>query len=91
MIYQVLAAFYCLWLDFDVFVCHSPGMEVWLPFMVGSVLRGKPAVYSVHDVHPDVGIRLGIYKHKWVIGLVRLLEKIFHAADARHGRTRIQN
>ncbi len=48
-------------------------------------MRRKPAVYSVHDVYPNVGINLGIFRNKWIIKLVEKLEKhcLGHANKVR--------
>lgn len=59
----------------DVFLTHSPALEVWLPFVLFSSLRRKPAIYSVHDVYPYVGIRSGIFRNGGVIRLVAALER----------------
>jgi len=75
VIYQILATVSSLRLDFDVFVSHSSALEVWLPFMVNAAIRRKPSVYSVHDIYPDVGIKLGIFKGKFLISLFTWLEK----------------
>jgi colanic acid biosynthesis glycosyl transferase WcaI len=60
---------------YDVVLAHSSALEVWLPFIFFSKVRHKPAVYSVHDVYPDVGIKLGIFRNPFVIRLVTALEK----------------
>jgi colanic acid biosynthesis glycosyl transferase WcaI len=60
---------------YDVVLAHSPALEVWLPFIFFSRVRHKPGVYSVHDVYPDVGIKLGIFRNPLVIRLVVALEK----------------
>jgi colanic acid biosynthesis glycosyl transferase WcaI len=73
--YQVGALFAGWKLDCDVFISITPSLEVWLPFTYFSRLRGKPAIYSVHDVYPDSGIQLGIFRHKLIINLVTLLER----------------
>ena len=73
--YQVGAVLSGWNIDFEVFVSATPSLEVWLPFLFFSVLRQKPAVYSVHDVYPDTGVQLGIFRHKAVIELVTRLER----------------
>lgn len=60
---------------FDVGVYTSPALSMWLPFAYHTVLRKKAAVYSVHDVYPQVGITLGIFRHPWVVSLVSAMEK----------------
>lgn len=69
----------------DVFLTVTAALQVWLPFTFLSVLRRRPAVYSVHDIYPDVGVRLGVFRHKAVIHLVASLEDfcLKHAARVR--------
>ena len=64
-----------LHLEFDVFIAHSPALEVWLPFIWQSKLRKKPGIYSVHDVYPDVGVQSGIFKSQAVVQGVTIFEK----------------
>jgi colanic acid biosynthesis glycosyl transferase WcaI len=79
-LFQFLAyqfgAVFCGWnIHCDVFITITPSMAVWLPLVYFSILRRKPAVYSVHDVYPDAGMRLGIFRHKPVIKLMTYLEQ----------------
>lgn len=60
---------------FDVLLTSNPALQVGLPFLVLGSLRRKPAVFSVHDVYPDAGIELGVFRSPAVIALVTLLEK----------------
>jgi len=71
--------------SYDVLLTHSAAFEVGLPFAYFSVLRSKPAVYSVHDVYPDVAVKMGIFKHPVVIKLVAALERfcLHHASQIR--------
>jgi colanic acid biosynthesis glycosyl transferase WcaI len=61
--------------EFDVVLVAGPGLEVWLPFATLVAFRRKPAVYSVYDVYPDVGVTLGIFRHRPVIAAVASLER----------------
>lgn len=60
--------------DFDVVMTHTPAMEIWLPFLRYVVWGRKPFLYSIHDVYPEVGIRLGIFRNALVIKIVDALE-----------------
>ncbi len=60
---------------YDVVFSSDTCMEVFLPYTYLVVLRRKPAIYSVYDVYPKVGIALGIFKHKAVIALVSAMER----------------
>jgi putative colanic acid biosynthesis glycosyltransferase WcaI len=62
--------------SFDVGIYCSPTLTMLLPFAYHSFLRKHAAVYSVHDVYPQVGIALGIFRKAWVISLVSSMEKL---------------
>ena len=68
--YQIGATLAGLGKQYDVVISSGPSLEVWLPFAYMVVLRRKPAIYSVYDVYPNVGVTLGIFRHKLVIALV---------------------
>lgn len=73
-IYQVLSAAAGLMRRCDALIILNPALETWLPFAVLSTLRGKPAIFGVWDVYPDVGVRLGIFRQRAVVALVGALE-----------------
>lgn len=75
LIFQLGAAKAIARQKFDVMVVSNPALWIWLPFIVASVFRKKPAIFSIHDLYPDVGISLGIFRHKPVIKAVAALEK----------------
>lgn len=60
---------------YDVVLAGNPFLTVLLPFAWYVVLRRKPAVYSVQDVYPDVGVRLGIFRGRFIIALATALER----------------
>jgi colanic acid biosynthesis glycosyl transferase WcaI len=73
--YQIGATLAGLGKQYDVVISSGPSLEVWLPFAYMVVLRRKPAIYSVYDVYPNVGVTLGIFRHKPVIALVSSMER----------------
>ncbi len=74
LIFQFGASLAVLSARCDVVLAGNPAIEVFLPFAVLTLLRRRPAVFSVHDVYPDVGVALGIFRNPMVIALVRALE-----------------
>jgi colanic acid biosynthesis glycosyl transferase WcaI len=46
-----------------------------LPFLYYVNLRHKPAIFSVHDVYPDVGVTLGVFRNKYIIEAIASLER----------------
>ncbi|MBI3732696.1 MAG: glycosyltransferase [Chloroflexi bacterium] len=81
--YQLGAAWAGLREPYDVVLAGNPALEIFLPFALLSTLRRKPAVFSVHDVYPDVGVRLGIFKQPAVIKAVAALERFCLSRSAQ--------
>lgn len=83
--FQVGACLLGLRRGFDVLLVSNPALEAGLPFAVLAVLRRKPAVFSVHDVYPDAGVTLGIFRHRAVIAMVAAMERfcLYHSARVR--------
>jgi len=73
--YQIGATAAGLRQQYDVVLVTNPALEIWLPFTLLVTLRHKPAIFSVHDVYPDVGIELGIFRHQIVIKAIAALER----------------
>ena len=74
VVYQLLATFAGLRLQYDVTLVTNPAIETFLPFAVLCWLRRKPCIYAVWDVYPEVGVRMGLFRHRAVIRLVGFLE-----------------
>ncbi|HOG46382.1 MAG TPA: glycosyltransferase family 4 protein [Anaerolineae bacterium] len=73
--YQLGAAWAGLSERYDAVLLGNPALAVGLPFALLATLRRKPAIYSVHDVYPDVGVALGVFRHRAVITAVGALER----------------
>jgi colanic acid biosynthesis glycosyl transferase WcaI len=74
--FQVLAAAVGLTRRYDVLVAGGPALEVLLPVLTLGVLRRKPVIYSIHDIYPDVGVKLGIFRHRPVIKAIDWMERL---------------
>jgi len=85
MCYQVGATWAGLSQHYDVVLAANPALWVWLPFASLAVVRRKPAIFTVHDVYPDVGVTLGVFRHKPLIATVAWLERfcLDHALAVR--------
>jgi colanic acid biosynthesis glycosyl transferase WcaI len=75
VVFQIRAALAAASLEVDVALVGNPALEVFLPFLTLATLKRVPTVFSVHDVYPDVGIRLGIFRHPVVRAVVGGLER----------------
>lgn len=73
--YQVLAAAIALGREYDLLMASGPALEVALPVLVAGTLRPKPTVFSVHEIYPDVGVKLGVFRHRLTAGVVEWLER----------------
>lgn len=83
--YQFGATWAGLYQRYDVVLAANPALWVWLPFATLAVARRRPAIFTVHDVYPDVGVTLGVFRHKPVIATVARLERfcLDHALAVR--------
>ncbi|MBN1828341.1 MAG: glycosyltransferase family 4 protein [Deltaproteobacteria bacterium] len=72
--FQVRATQVGLFLNFDVLLSHTSSLEVGLPYLFLSAFRHKPAVYSIHDIYPDIGINMGVFRNRLLIRSVERLE-----------------
>lgn len=73
--YQFLATFVGLRRHYDVLIASNPALEAGLPFLVLGALRRKPAVFSVQDIYPDVGVKLGVFKYRPIIRAIDIMER----------------
>jgi colanic acid biosynthesis glycosyl transferase WcaI len=60
---------------FDLALVANPALWVGMPFAALVALRGKNAIMFIHDVYPDVGIKLGVFHHRPVIAAIAGLER----------------
>ena len=73
--YQIGAAWAGLGKKYDVVMASTSSLTSWLPFATMVVFRHKPAIYSIYDVYPSVGVTLGIFRHKPVIAFIASMER----------------
>jgi colanic acid biosynthesis glycosyl transferase WcaI len=61
-VFQIGAA-WRLWQigTFDAAVFSNPALQAWLPWLAARFTVRGPRVFSIHDVYPDVGRRLGVF------------------------------
>jgi colanic acid biosynthesis glycosyl transferase WcaI len=75
VVYQIGATLAGINKRFDSVIISNPFFCSLLPLVWQSVILNKPTIYSVYDVYPDVGIKLGVFKQKTVVNIVSYLEK----------------
>ena len=73
--YQIGAVWAEFHQKYDVVIAANPGLWIWMPFAYYVRLGHKPALFSVHDVYPDVGVTLGVFRNKFIIAIIAWLER----------------
>ena len=73
--YQVGAVIAQFNQDYDAVIAANPALWVWLPFAYYVTVRHKPALLSIHDVYPDVGVALGVFRNRLTTAVVAGLER----------------
>jgi len=61
-------------LKYDVVLITNPALETGIAFFFLAWLRRKPSIFCVWDVYPDVGVDLGIFRHRLIVQIVKGLE-----------------
>lgn len=75
LIFQLGAARVTLSEQYDIVLLSNPALSTGIPLAAASVLRRRPVVYSIHDVYPNVGVALGVFRHRGVIAAVGAWER----------------
>ena len=60
----------------DLLIASNPAFEIALPLAILGFLRRTPFIYSVHEIYPDIGVKLGIFRNRAIIGFLRALERL---------------
>ena len=74
IIFQCLASLKGMTLKYDVILITNPALETGIAFFFLAWLRRKPSIFCVWDVYPDVGVDLGIFRHRLIVQIVKGLE-----------------
>jgi len=85
MAFQLRATWAELSQRYDVAVFTNPVLSTGLPLTLSAVFHRKPVVFSVHDVYPNVGVALGVFRHRPIIAAVTAAER-FCLERARYVR-----
>jgi colanic acid biosynthesis glycosyl transferase WcaI len=72
--YQIGSSWAGLRQKYDVILLANPGFAFLLPFTILSVLRRTPAIVSVQDIYPNIGVTLGILNNRALVGAVSWVE-----------------
>jgi len=70
LVFQARAAWAGRGKAYDVALFSNPWLSTGLPLAMSALIHRKPLVFSVHDVYPNVGVALGVFRHRWVVRAV---------------------
>lgn len=76
IIFQIEALICGLFIKYDIIISVTAAIQVFIPYLILGPVRKKKCVYSVHDLYPDILIKLGIIKNRFIINLISSLERI---------------
>jgi colanic acid biosynthesis glycosyl transferase WcaI len=62
----------------DVVLGDAPTLWSGLPLLVHAVLRRTPFVYTVHDVYPDILVKLGVLRNARAVAAIDRVERFFY-------------
>lgn len=59
----------------SVIIAPSPPLTIGLCAWLLGLSRRAPYIYNVQEIYPDIAIRLGAIRNRWIIDLLYRLEK----------------
>lgn len=66
----------------DVIITPSPPLTIGLSAWILGALRRAPFIYNVQEIYPDIAIRLGVLRNRYLIRLLFGLERfVYHKAS----------
>ncbi len=60
----------------DIIISSSPPILTSLSAFVVSKLRGTKFILDLRDIWPDIGIELGLLKNRFIISILKMIEKL---------------
>ena len=73
---------YALSANYDVVFATSTPLTAGIPGIAAKVLRGKPFVFEVRDLWPELPRAMGVIKNRFILWMMSILEWCsYHAAD----------
>lgn len=79
LLFAAVGTWYAVWLPgVDVIYASSSPLTVGIAGLVARWFRRRPFVFEVRDVWPEVPIRMGVLRNRFLIGLARFLERTIY-------------
>ena len=67
----------------DVILADAPSLWYGLPLLVRALIPGTPYIYIIHDIYPDVLIKLDVIHSHRMVNLIERVEAFFYKNAAR--------
>ena len=67
---------------YDHIIVYTPPPTNGIACYIISRVWNATMIYNVQDIYPDIGIKLGIFRNKWIIRISQALENFFYAHSA---------
>ena len=69
--------------DYDILFATSTPLTVGIPGVISRIIRGKPFIFEVRDLWPELPIAMGIIKNPVIIFILKIFEKIIYKSSDR--------
>jgi colanic acid biosynthesis glycosyl transferase WcaI len=66
----------------SIIIAPSPPLTIGLCAWLLGILYRAPYIYNVQEIYPDIAIRLGAVRNRWVINLLYRLEKFVYSKSS---------
>ncbi len=67
----------------DIILADAPTLWSGLPLIVKALLPRVPFIYIVHDIYPDVLVRLGVFNNNRLVNFIERVEDYFYNRSAQ--------
>jgi colanic acid biosynthesis glycosyl transferase WcaI len=67
----------------DIILADAPTLWSGLPLLVKAIVPRVPFIYIVHDIYPDVLVRLGVLSNSKLVNLIEKVERFFYDRSAQ--------
>ena len=67
----------------DVILADAPTLWSGLPLLIKSILPRVPFIYIVHDIYPDVLVRLGVLHNPRLVNFIETIEGFFYTRSVQ--------
>jgi colanic acid biosynthesis glycosyl transferase WcaI len=62
----------------DIIIVDGPSLWCWLPALVSAVWKKIPFIYVVHDIYPDMAVRLNVITNPLLVRILGQMENFFY-------------